>query len=267
MPAVATLRRQIEETLETRFPAALSPSARTLRECAATGISQVDRLLDGGFPVGAISELTGPESSGRTSLALTFLAQRTAEESFCAWVDAHDTLDPHSAAASGVDLKRLLWVRCRDNTSGTRDNIPGSRKHEVKLDNKPWTRLDQALRATDLLLQAGGFASIVLDLGNVAPEHGMRIPLASWFRFRQAADRSRCSLLILSRAAYAQSSAALALECAPLRLQTAGGRVLEGFTYELRRGRQRFAQAWPSAKKPPASTWSAGTAWQAEKRA
>jgi recombination protein RecA len=65
--------------------------------------------------------------------------------------------------------------------------------------SKPWTRLDQALRATDLLLQAGGFAAIVLDLGDMEPAHAMRIPLTTWFRFRQAADRTRCSLVVLGK--------------------------------------------------------------------
>jgi recombination protein RecA len=127
------------------------------------------------------------------------------------------------------------------------------------------------LRATDLLLQAGGFAAIVMDLADTAPEHASRIPLATWFRYRQAADRTRCSLLVLGKSAYAQSSAALAIECAPLRSETSGGTVLRGFTYEVRRGRQRFAPGIaagrPGMRKPPASTWSAGTAWDAERRA
>ena len=46
---------------------------RVIREVAATGVSAIDVLLGGGLPVGAISELTGPQSSGRTSLALAFL--------------------------------------------------------------------------------------------------------------------------------------------------------------------------------------------------
>ncbi len=259
MPTAASLRKQIEQDLEVRFPAALTPAPRTIREVASTGIDAADDLLDGGLPVGAISEIVGPASSGRTTLALAFLARRTAEGRVCAWVDVHDTLDPESAAANGVNLRQLLWVRCRDSVQ----NIAGK--------SRPWTRLDQALRATDLLLQAGGFAAIVLDLADTAPEHASRIPLATWFRYRQAADRSRCSLLVLGKAAYAQSSAALAVECAPLRSTAAGGTVLKGFTYQLRRGRQRFApvnmSGRPGVRKPPASTWSAGTSWEAEKRA
>ena len=277
MSSATALRYQIEHTLESRFPAALSPAPRTIRDVAATGIEEADRLLEGGLPVGAISELAGPDSSGRTSLALAFVAQRTAEERVCAWVDANDAFDPESAAANGVNLRRLLWVRCLDlsatqqscasEKSAAKKSVSGEAKSSTRPWTRLWTRLDQALRATDLLLQAGGFASIVLDLGDTAPEHGNRIPLATWFRFRQAADRTRCSLVVLGKAPYAQSSAAVVLECAPLRAETAGGTVLRGFTYEVRRGRQRFSPFAQGARKPPASTWSATSSWEAEKRA
>lgn len=93
MPSSSALRLQIERAVEHRFPSALTPIARTIHEVAATGIAEVDELLDGGLPVGAISELTGPESSGRTSLALAFVAQRTATDQMCAWVDVADAFD------------------------------------------------------------------------------------------------------------------------------------------------------------------------------
>lgn len=268
MSSANALRKQIEHALESRFPAALSPAPRTISEVATTGIAEADRLLDGGLPIGAIAEICGPESSGRTSLALSFLSRRTAEDRVCAWVDVNDAFDPESAASNGVNLKKLLWVRCRDHHTHDR------KSPSITGNAKPWTRLDQALRSTDLLLQAGGFASIVLDLGDTAREHANRIPLATWFRFRQAADRTRCTLVVLGKAAYAQSSAAVALECAPLRAETAGGTVLTGFTFALQRGRQRFgaesqqtAPGLVSRRKPPASTWSAASPWEAEKRA
>ena len=318
MPSASALRIQIEHGLERRFPAALTPVPRTIRETASTGIPEVDRFLDGGLPVGAISEVTGPESSGRTSLALAFVAERTRQGQVCAWIDAHDAFDAESAAASGVNLERLLWVRCqgtaptakqaaengqvsqnigKEHTSGAKARVdsgafvPGinpwptaratwptaqttwpSARTNFSADrkDKPWTRLDQALRATDLLLQAGGFAALVLDLGNTEPEHGCRIPLATWFRFRQAADRTRCSLLVLAQEPFAQSSAAVVLECAAQRVAQDCGTVLSGCCYQLRSGRQRFAPERFTAKiaevrKPPMSTWQAASPWQREK--
>jgi hypothetical protein len=168
-------------------------------------------------------------------------------------MDAGDAFDLESAAASGVGLKQLLWVRCRNEGGPTR--------------SKPWTRLDQALRATDLLLQAGGFAAIVLDLGDMEPAHAMRIPLATWFRFRQATDRTRCSLVVLGKTAYAQSSAAVVLESAPFTPESVGGTVWRGCTFEALRGRQRFTPLLATARKPPASAWSAISAWEAGRRA
>ena len=79
MPSAAALRIEIERILEHRFPAALTPAPKTIREVAPTGIASVDAFLEGGLPVGAISEVTGPVSSVRTSLTLKFLAMRTEE--------------------------------------------------------------------------------------------------------------------------------------------------------------------------------------------
>lgn len=252
MPTASALRLQVEHSLETRFPAALTPAPRTIREAAATGIAAVDELLDGGFPVGAISEIAGPACSGRSALALAFLAARTAEERVCAWVDAEDALDPESAAASGVRLGQLLWVRCAGQTARLEKN---------------WTRLEQALRATDLLLQTGGFAAIVLDLAGMDPAQGMRIPLATWFRFRQAADRTRSSLLVLGQASYAQSSAAVVLDAEPMRIESLGGTVLHAGALAISRRRQRFQPQMINMRKPPASTWTASTQWATEQTA
>ena len=74
------------------------------------GNLQLDALLGGGLPLGAVCEVTGPEGSGRSSIALSLLAQ-VSREAACAYVDVSDTLSPHSAAAAGVCLEHLLWVR------------------------------------------------------------------------------------------------------------------------------------------------------------
>jgi hypothetical protein len=263
MPSSAALRHKIESDLQHRYPAALTPAPRTIREVASTGIPAIDELLQGGLPVGAISELKGPPSSGRTNIALSFLSNRTRDGGVCAWVDAGDALDPESAAANGVSLQKLLWVRCTDSPSIQQ---PSQSKLSTRRSMQPWTRLDQAIRATDLLLQAGGFAAIVLDLADESIEHGRRIPLATWFRFRQAADRTRCSLVVLGRASYAQSSAALLIECSPERHDPAPN-VIRGFSYRAQRGRERFTPVTSITRKPPLSTWSSQAGWDLEKRA
>src|SRR2546430_12069339 len=81
-------------------------------ELQPSGVMELDAVLGGGFPRGSLVELCGPASSGRTSLAFSLLAQATERQEACAFVDVSDSLDPISLAAAGVELPRLLWIRC-----------------------------------------------------------------------------------------------------------------------------------------------------------
>src|SRR5580698_7493601 len=81
----------------------------------SSGIAAMDALT-GGLPRGCLTEICGPASSGRTTLLLAALASATHRGEFCAVVDASDALDPHSAAAAGIELERLLWVRCEERS-------------------------------------------------------------------------------------------------------------------------------------------------------
>lgn len=112
MPSASAIRIQVESALAHKIPSALTPPVRMVRPVMQTGISVLDDLVQGGFPVGAMTELVGEACSGRMSLAMSFLAQVTAAEKVCAWIDASNTFNPTAAAAAGVDLRRLLWVRC-----------------------------------------------------------------------------------------------------------------------------------------------------------
>ncbi len=112
MPAASTIRLQIETALAGKIPSALTPRPKMVRPLVETGIEPLDDLLEGGLPVGAVSELIGAECSGRTSVALSFLARVTEAGKVCAWIDISNAFDPTSAAAVGINLKKLLWVRC-----------------------------------------------------------------------------------------------------------------------------------------------------------
>ena len=81
-------------------------------ELQPSGVAELDAVIGGGFPRGSLVELCGPASSGRTSLAFSLLAQATERQEACAFVDVSDSLDPISLAAAGVELPRLLWIRC-----------------------------------------------------------------------------------------------------------------------------------------------------------
>src|SRR5262245_22479070 len=130
--------RKLDVTL-TSCDAAVPPD-----RLAPTGDDRLDAALGGGLRRGHLSEITGAPSGGRATLVARLLAAATAREEATAIVDACDTWDPASAHAHGVALDRVLWVRERGDAV-------------------------RALKAFSLILQAGGFGLVVLDLADVAP--------------------------------------------------------------------------------------------------
>jgi hypothetical protein len=143
-------------------------------------VAALDTLIDG-LPRGALTEVCGHASSGRTSLLLAMLAAATSRGETCALVDVSDALDPQSAAAGGVILPRLLWIRCGETGN--------SRAHSIG-------NIEKALRAIDLLLQSGGFGLVAVDMGDIPPRVAGSIPLTSWFRFRRAIEPTPTVLLV-----------------------------------------------------------------------
>src|ERR1700744_1199701 len=111
MGSAAAIRVQIENTLAQRVPAALTLKIKQAPELFATGVSNVDAMLGGGIPRSSITEISGAASTGKTSFALSLLANVTRLGNACAWVDVNDALSPESAAAANVELQRLLWLR------------------------------------------------------------------------------------------------------------------------------------------------------------
>ena len=109
---------------------ALRPLAAKRYPPAATGFAELDDLLGGGIPRGQITELVGHASSGCTSVALSLLAEATTRQEVAAYIDAADCFDPPSAERAGVELDRLLWVRCGDKKApGIRSRVSGGSVH------------------------------------------------------------------------------------------------------------------------------------------
>lgn len=129
-----------------------------------------------------------------------------------------------------------------------------------KKSEKPWSRLDKAIRATDQILHSGGFRVVILDLASVPSEQALRIPSATWFRFRRAAHESDAIFLLLTQVACARSSALCVLDCSAGTANTSGN-LLNGLTRTAEVGRQRLSS--PFAKKAPgrAVSWEATPAW------
>jgi len=194
----------------------------------SSGIREFDALT-GGFPRGCLTEICGPASSGRTTILLSALARATRSGEVCALVDSSDALNPVSAAAAGVEMERLLWVRCRKAGLSSRSPVLCSLpNHNFKNSDRPksgnqrrvWeSQLEQVLKVTDLLLQSNGFGMIVLDLSDIPVGSARRIPLASWFRFRRAIEHTPTVLLILEQAPIAGSCSSLLVKVTGKRPQ------------------------------------------------
>ncbi len=200
---------------------------RPAPEMVSSGIPALDALT-GGLPRGCLTEVCGLASSGRTTVLLAALAAATRRREFCALIDASDALDPHSLAAAGVDCERLLWVRCGENSPQRHPSTSlraGSDTEKGKNQKEPFRgpisraqsrtaehRLEQGLRATDLLLESGGFGLIVLDLADLPPQAARRIPLTTWFRFRRAVEHKSTILLAIEQQRIAGSCSSLLLQ-------------------------------------------------------
>ena len=202
MSSAALLRARIESSLGESFSSTLLLRERPALLTVPIGVAALDTLT-GGLPRGALTEIVGPPSSGRTSVMLTALAGATRRQETCALVDASDSFDPAAAAVAGVDLERLLWVRCSEQST------PASAKRRGK--QKALGRLEQVLKITDLLLQGGGFGMVVLDLGDISSQSTRCIPLTSWFRFRRTVEPTTTVLLLVEQEACAKTCASLAV--------------------------------------------------------
>jgi len=209
--SAALLERIAKQSPLARITAASRLEVHPAPETVSSGILQIDTLA-GGIPRGCLTEICGPESSGRTTVLLSALAAATRREEICALIDASDSFDPLSAAAAGLDLPRLLWVRC-----GSPSRVM-SRKRRPAASLEEWQQrrmedpVEQALRAADLLLQSRGFGLVVVDLAGVSAKMARRIPLTTWFRFRRAVENTPTILLVIGVQPCAESCASLVLK-------------------------------------------------------
>jgi|SRR5688572_30144166 len=180
----ALLRAKLETALGERASSPFTDVEQRVWDCVPSGIPTLDVAI-GGLPRGTIVEIFGAPSSGRTSLALTILSTLIQQGEVCALVDGTDAFDPESGAAAGMDMRRLLWVRCRN--------------------------LDQVLRSADLLLQGGGFGAVAVDLSDLPQKALNGISLAVWFRFQRVLENTPTVLLLIGQEDVAKSAAAVVL--------------------------------------------------------
>ena len=182
----AISKAEIESDIAGRFENAFRLQEKKAVLTLPTGVTEIDSLT-GGIPRGGISEIFGPASSGRTSLLFSMLAYATTHEEISALIDISDVFTPTAAAPAGIDFEKLLWVRCGNN-------------------------LEHGFKATDLILHAGGFGLVILDLGDVAGKDARRIISSWWYRFRRTVENKPTSVVVISPDACTRSCAALTLE-------------------------------------------------------
>jgi hypothetical protein len=163
-------------------------------------IHSLKNILQSGLTRGSLVEASGVRSSGKTSLCMHILARATQNGEVCAVVDLHNSFHPDSAAASGVQLDRLLWIRCKCNPEYT-------------------------MKAADLLLHAGGFGVVLLDLSEAQPRMLNRIPISYWYRFQRAIQNTPTILLICADAPQAKAASRHSLECQPQAISWLGQRT------------------------------------------
>jgi recombination protein RecA len=218
-----------------KLAASITPASRLdvrpTPEMVSSGIRELDALT-GGLPRGCLAEICGAASSGRTSILLASLANATRRGEVCALVDASDALHPASAASAGIEMGRLLWVRCKKTLPGSRSPVLSSlpehnfrNLNQSELSNERRgleSQLEQVMKVTDLLLQSNGFGIIVLDLADIPVRSARRIPLASWFRFRRAIEHTPTVLLVLEQQPIAGSCSSLLLKVSAVKSQVSG---------------------------------------------
>src|SRR4030095_5070067 len=179
-------KAEIEAEIVGRFGKALTLQGKPPPPTLSSGLSTLDQFT-GGIPRGAVTEIFGRTSSGRTSLLFSIVAHATTHEEICAIVDTHDVFAPTVAAGAGINFDNLLWVRCAAS-------------------------LEHAFKATDLLLHAGGFGLVILDLGEVVGKEARRIISSWWHRFKHTVENKPVTVVVLAAESCVRSCAALSLE-------------------------------------------------------
>lgn len=177
-PGESEALRQLRKALDPSIAMKVRSGAELLRHTfnsdrpaqIPTTLEPLDKLLGGGLQRGKLIELVSRRAAGRFSIVLAALAAATTMGEAAALVDLGDHFDPQLAAANGVDLRRLLWVR-------------------------PKTVKEAVMSAE--MITATGFQLVVLDVG-LHPIRGRRAPEAAWVRLARTAESCGTAMLVSS---------------------------------------------------------------------
>jgi recombination protein RecA len=205
----ATCRADVEALLRARkldrtlVPVTSASGIAVAPEMAPTGLATLDRQLGGGLPLGHFSEITGPRSSGRTSLLMALLAAATIRGELVALVDTFDVFDAESMAAAGVRLDRLLWVRGETCTPA----FPLLTSRQAGADRA----IERAVKAMNLILQAEGFTLVALDLADAPSRSLRRIPMTTWMRLQRVLEGQPAAAVVVGATPMSRSAGGVTL--------------------------------------------------------
>jgi hypothetical protein len=181
--------RKLDRTLTTALPPLQHTDAASV---SATDLLALDACLHGGLPRGQLSEVAGARSAGGMTLLLQMAAAATRRGEIAAIVDTLDRLDAASVVAAGIDLDRLLWIR----------------GDTVAL---PERAIERALKALNLVLQAGGFGFVAIDLADVPARALNSIPYTTWLRVQRTIEGTDTACALIVAQPLARSAGGLTL--------------------------------------------------------
>jgi hypothetical protein len=239
MASNALARADLEALLRARkldgtlFQPAAEAGSRALlsaEKVLPTGLAFLDERLGGGLPRGQMSEIIGLRSSGRTTMMYAALAAATGRGELAALIDPLDTFDPASAASAGIALERVLWLRGEGTTMGM---LPQREKGQSE------RLLDRAVKAVNLVLQAGGFDLAVLDLAEMPHDAIRRLPFTTWSRLQRVIEGSRTVCLLLGSAPIARSAGGASIQLASSRRGAWSSQMFLGLDIQARVVRAR----------------------------
>ena len=225
---VRRLREQLDAAVRSKVMSAtelIRAIAKQHREeLLPTTIEPLDALLGGGLPRGKVVELAGRSAGGRFSIVLAALAAATSAGEAAVLVDLGDHLDPQIAEATGVDLRRLLWIRPQ--------------------------KMKDAVHAVEMIA-ATGFQLVVLDAG-LPPIRGKRVAEASWVRLARTAEAQGTAMLISTPYPMTGTASEIVLDARRVRPKWTGSgnspRVLAGMSMDVTVNKHRHEKEGRSAR-------------------
>lgn len=205
----------------------------------SSGIAALDAIIDGGLVRGRVSEIVGHVGSGRTTIGARFVSVATSAGEVAAWIESSRSFDPADIAAGSANLDRVLWASV-DDRLGRRAFDSSGRLRRY--------RFSSVFKAAEMVLKAGGFGLVVIDLGaSAAP-----LPQSIALRLAREAERSGAAVVVIAPYRICGTFAALSLKLTRMeasfsRLTPTSPALFDGFVIQASTVRNKLGRTGGSA--------------------